>query len=365
MDGTGLKNDALISELLMSGSATLQPRNSSGVYMFDASNLQDGIVSGQLTKPKYNNTELIKSVDTVIVELLPVEAPPLDDTVPRPIYNEATQSVIDLTAEVARLNTIVSDLRAKVDEVQIISESLRVSLDLKDINVAASQNQTTQLTTKISSTITQLQNSIQKATAESIQRVSLYARNQSLQQELDALRIAASAKEQALAAGAVSTGQLASILFDAGDPTKSAVKGTMLSMDYGGGYGSKASAGKFAAPGNEFAAAFRSYFDVIASSGLTGTQKITVDIKFSGGGVTNSIFDFGVSLPATLDKGETKRFDMSKPSAYLNSLAGQHGGGLFSHSKPTEYNFTMSIIVTDSNGKTENKDFTIKLYNHN
>ena len=362
---TGLKNEGLITELLTSGSAILQPRNSSGVYMFDAANQQDGVVYGQLTKPKYNNNELIKSVDTVIVELLPIEAPPLDDTVPRPIYNEATQSVIDLTAEVARLNVIVTDLRAKVEEVQIVSESLRVSLDLKDINLASSQNQTAQLTTKVSSTISQLQNSIQKATAESIQRVSLYARNQSLQQELDALRLAASAKEQALAAGAVSTGQLASILFDAGDPTKSAVKGVMIAMDYGGGYGSKASAGKFAAPGNEYASGFRNYFDVIASSGLTGTNNIKVDIKFTGGGITQSIFDFGVSLPVTLNKGETKRFDMSKPAAYLNGLAGQHGGGLFSHSKPTEYNFTMSIIVTDSNGKSENKDFTIKLYNHN
>jgi hypothetical protein len=363
MATSGLKNEGLINELLISGSSVLPPRNAFGVYSFDASNLTDGVVSGHLTKPKYNNTELIKSVDTVIVELLPIEPPPLDDNVPRPIYNEATQSVIDLTADVARLNTIVTDLQAKVNEVQIVSESLKVSLDLKDINLASAQNQTGQLTSKVSSTIVQLQNSIQKATAESIQRVSLYARNQSLQQELDALRIAASAKEQALAAGAVSTGQLASILFDKGDPTKG-TQAVMISMDYGGGYGSTASAGKFAASNDPLTSTFRSYFDVIASAALTGNKQITVDIKFSNGGITSSPFDFGVTFPVTLKENETKRFDISKPSSYLNRLAGQHGGGLFSHSSPTVYNYTMSIIVSDGT-KTETKDFTMRLYNHN
>ena len=161
---------------------------------FEQTNNEDGVISGKLVKPKYNEVELVKSIDTRIFELLPPEPPPFDDRVPRPIYNEATQSVIDLTAQVVTLNRTVLDLRAKVQDVEIVSESLKVQLDLKDLNLAASQNQTGQLTTKISSTITELQNSIQKGTSEAIQRVSLYARNQSLEQELSALRIAASAK---------------------------------------------------------------------------------------------------------------------------------------------------------------------------
>ena len=200
---TGLQNEALISELLISGSTSPAiSRNEFGVYSFDQANKTDGVISGQLTRPKYNETELVKSVATVIFELLPPEAPPFDDRVPRPIYNEVTQSVIDLTEQVIDLTDLVFKLRAKVQDVEIVSESLRVDIDLQNLNVAASQNQTQQLTTKITSTITELQNSIQKGTAEAIQRVSLFARNQALEQELDVLRETLIGKESKQAEGA-------------------------------------------------------------------------------------------------------------------------------------------------------------------
>jgi len=361
MAKTGLQNEQLINELLISGSTAITSKNPFGVHTFEQTNNEDGVISGKLVKPKYNEVELVKSIDTVIFELLPPAPPPFDDRVARPIYNEATQSVIDLTAQVVTLSRTVLDLRAKVQDVEIVSESLKVQLDLKDLNLAASQNQTGQLTTKISSTITELQNSIQKGTSEAIQRVSLYARNQSLQQELSALRIAASAKEQALAAGAVSSGQLASILFDKGDPSKETTP-QMMAADYGAGYGSTSTAGKFAASGDPFTKTYRTYFEVIASSGLTGNKEISVDIKFTGA-LTQSIWDFGFALPVKIKAGDTKRFEMKAPSSYLKGLKGQHGGGLFKHSKSSDYVFTFSIIISDGT-KTENKDFTFKLFNH-
>ena len=358
MAKTGLQNEQLISELLVSGSMAITTKNPFGVHTFEQTNNEDGVISGKLLKPKYNEVELIKSIDTRIFELLPPEPPPIDDRVPRPIYNEPTQSVIDLTAQVVVLNRTVLDLRAKVQDVEIVSESLKVQLDLKDLNLAASQNQTGQLTTKISSTITDLQNAIQKGTSEAIQRVSLFARNQSLQQELSALRIAASAKEQALAAGAVSTGQLASILFDKGDPTQ-ATTAKMIGMDYNG---AGAPPNAFGAPGNQYSNTFRTYFEVIASSGLTGKKEITVDIKFTGG-VNQSIWDFGFALPVRIKAGDTKRFDLKVPTAYFKGLRGSYGAGLFSRSKPSEYDFTFSIIVSDGT-KTENKDFTVHIYKY-
>ena len=353
MAKTGLQNEQLISELLVSGSNAITSKNPFGVHTFEQTNNEDGVISGKLLKPKYNEVELIKSIDTRIFELLPPEPPPFDDRVPRPIYNEATQSVIDLTAQVVVLNRTVLDLRAKVQDVEIVSESLKVQLDLKDLNLAASQNQTGQLTTKISSTITDLQNAIQKGTSEAIQRVSLFARNQSLQQELSALRIAASAKEQALAAGAVSTGQLASILFDKGDPTKATTQ-KMIGMDYNG---AGAPPNAFGPPGNDYSNTFRTYFEVIASSGLTGKKEVTVDIKFSGA-FNQSIWDFGFALPVKIKAGDTKRFDLKVPSAYFKGFKGGKN-----KRKPAQYDFTFSIIVSDGT-KTENKDFTVHIYKY-
>jgi hypothetical protein len=355
MAKTGLQNEQLISELLISGSNAITSKNPFGVHTFEQTNNEDGVISGKLVKPKYNEVELVKSIDTRIFELLPPEPPPFDDRVPRPIYNEATQSVIDLTAQVVTLNRTVLDLRAKVQDVEIVSESLKVQLDLKDLNLAASQNQTGQLTTKISSTITELQNSIQKGTSEAIQRVSLYARNQSLEQELSALRTAASAKEQSIAAGAVSTGQLASILFDKGDPTKETTP-KMIGMDWNGGNAPPNAFGATGA-GNPYAKTFRTYFEVIASSGLTGKKEITVDIKFSGAG-NQSIWDFGFALPVTIKAGDTKRFDLKVPSAYFKGFKGGRR-----KRKPAEYDFTFSIIISDGT-KTENKDFTVHIYKY-
>ena len=359
---TGLQNEKLIKELLVSGSSVITTKNNFGVHTFEQTNDTDGVISAKLTKPKYNQSELVKSIDTVIFELLPVAPPPIDDRIPRPIYNQVTQSVIDLTVQVEELTTEVFTLRAKVQDVEIVSESLKVQLDLKDLNVASFQNQSNQLTSKVTSTITELQNSMQKGTLEAIQRVSLFARNQSLEQELSSLREAVSAKEQALAAGAVSTGQLSSILFDGGgDPTKSPVEGIMISMNYGGGYGSTASDGKFAASGAPFKNNYRSSFEVIASSALAGGKQIEVDIKFSGGKMTQSPFDFGFTLPVKIKGGEKKKFDMTKPSTFLGTIPGQHGASTWSHSKATVYDYTMTVSIT-SEGVTENKEFKMRLY---
>src|SRR6056300_680138 len=104
MANGGLKNEKLVQRLLEKGSTALKGRNPFGVNVFSGSVDDDGIVSGQLTKTKYNNDELVKSIDTNIFELIPPEVPPTPDVVPRPIYNEATQSIIDLQAEVETLN---------------------------------------------------------------------------------------------------------------------------------------------------------------------------------------------------------------------------------------------------------------------
>jgi hypothetical protein len=198
---SGLKNENFVNDLSVSGSSTLV-KPSSNIFIFDETNNRDGVVFAKLEKPKYNEPELIRSVDTRIFELIPLAPPPPNDDVPRPVYNEVTQSVIDLTAEVVRLNTIVEDLRAKVTELEIVSESLRVDIDAQKILVASFENQLNQANLKITSVVSDLTNSIQKGTAEAIQRVSLTARNQSLKEQADQLREILEGKQAKIAEGA-------------------------------------------------------------------------------------------------------------------------------------------------------------------
>jgi hypothetical protein len=87
------------------------------------------------------------------------------------------------------LNDVISGLESKITEVEIVSQSLRVELDGDKILIASLQNENQQLTQRIQSSIIDLQNSIQRATSEAIQRTSLTARNESLLQEIDSLRV--------------------------------------------------------------------------------------------------------------------------------------------------------------------------------
>ena len=355
---TGLQNEKLVGKILISGSLTInQNTGSTGFTLIDESDPNSGVISGKLTKPGYNNSELIKSIDTNIVELIPINAPELPDTVLRSIYNPVTQSVIDLTLEIKNLNNQILNLNSKINQLEIVSQSLRVDVDIQSLLAANSQNQSSQANSKVQSSIIDLQNAIQKASSEAIQRVSLFARNQSLQQEIDALRVQLNAKNQAIAAGGVSSGQLSTIVFEKGDPTK--LQGNnkqMIGMDYSGG---SASSGKFAAAGNDYGKTFQTYFEVVA-----GPKDLNVDLKFTGG-LNQSIWEYGFSIPVVVKANETKRFDMTKPSNYLNKLPGSHGASLFSSSKPTEYDFTMMVIVSATdNSKTESKDFTFHIYKY-
>jgi len=69
------------------------------------------------------------------------------------------------------------------------------------------------------------------------------------------------------------------------------------------------------------------------------------------------------TLPVKVKGGDTKKFDMSKPSSFLGTIQGSHGSSFFSRSKATVYDYTMTISVT-SEGKTENKEFKMRLYHH-
>ena len=70
---TGLQNEKLVGKILVSGSLTInQNTGSTGFTLIDEADPNSGVISGRLTKPGYNNSELIKSIDTNIVELIPI-----------------------------------------------------------------------------------------------------------------------------------------------------------------------------------------------------------------------------------------------------------------------------------------------------
>jgi hypothetical protein len=215
MADTGLKNKELLKELTISGSLAIKSKNEFGVNLFAQEDLKDGVIYGSLVKPKYNEEELVKSVDVVITELLPIETPILPDTVLRSVYNVVTQSVIDLTIQIETLNVEVSELNSKVSTLEAVTESLRIEVDSKDLLIEVANKQLEESNKKISDTTIDLSNAIQRGIAESIERVSLFARNESLQstiqsllEQIDTLNQQLFGRQSAIIEGAITTSDI-------------------------------------------------------------------------------------------------------------------------------------------------------------
>lgn len=182
----GLDNNATIAMINKSGSVALADSNEYGIHVFGSGS--SGVVSGRLLRAGYNIPELKRSVDLSISELIPIEQPVLEDTVLRSIYNAATQSILDLTNEVQVLNNSILELRSKVVGLEIVSESLKIELDGERLKAGINENQAFVANNQLASTIIDLQNAIQTSLNESIERVSLSARNQVLVSENENLR---------------------------------------------------------------------------------------------------------------------------------------------------------------------------------
>jgi hypothetical protein len=185
MNNGGLKNETQVGKLLVSGSLAITEKNAAGIRFFKES---EGVIAGKLIRPKYNITELKKSIDVSITELIPQTAPVLEETVLRSTFDDATQNINQLTLEVQALNTTILNLQGKITELEIVSESLKIETDGEKLKAGISENQALIANSQISSTTIDLQNAIQNSLNEAIQRVSLTARNEALEKENENLR---------------------------------------------------------------------------------------------------------------------------------------------------------------------------------
>jgi hypothetical protein len=203
MAKTGLQNENTINELLRSGSSAVKSKNEFGVHFFEQTNLEDGVVGARLTKPKYDDNELVKAIDTNIFELIPRVEPELPPMVLKSLYDEALRTIDSLNFNIEQLLVTQSLLSSKIIELNTFTQSLLVDNDNEKLKAAVAQNTTQTVTFRIQSSVLDLQNAIQKATAEAITRVSLQARNESLFQENALLKDQLFGKQAAIQEGAV------------------------------------------------------------------------------------------------------------------------------------------------------------------
>jgi len=206
MKNSGLKNEAQVAKIFVSGSDALPQTNDSGIRLFRESDLTDGIISGKLIRPKYNTSELKKSINTSISELLPNSAQERDAMVLKSLYDSALEQIDKLSQEIEDLKLLLGERDSRIKELESELEQSLINLEGEILKANIASEQSTIANEQIGETTIDLSNAIQNSINEAISRVSLTARVEALLQENESLREQLFGLSAQTAEGAISGG---------------------------------------------------------------------------------------------------------------------------------------------------------------
>jgi hypothetical protein len=275
-------------------------------------------VTTKLYSDVFNKTELEKSVDTLVTELIKPLPDRNLDLIPKPIYDAEVTRSLELEREIIDLQNEVDDLTSQVQALTADSGALYIANDNLLITNARLENSLTSVQQTQLELRQNLTTSLTKGISEATERTALEAENNGLTAQKNALakqidtlnnllaqanaslavaQQQLSAKQQAIAAGGVSTGELATILWEKGDPSKNGAKdGLVYDWDL------KDGGQTVWRPGGVSGAWSSKYVDVII-----GPKDVEVEIKQT---------HFLIPNKFTLKANSTQRFTFDKPNIY-------------------------------------------------
>ena len=91
---------------------------------------RDGELTGRIEKPKYNEDQLTKAVDTVVDELISPPKEPQPDVVPRELYDDLRRLYNEALTRINELEAQVNDLEAQVASLQSQIDALLIELEM-------------------------------------------------------------------------------------------------------------------------------------------------------------------------------------------------------------------------------------------
>ncbi len=176
----------LESILSVSGSTAIA-KNEYGVTIVNENNVASSLVFKQLTKPKYDEVELVKAIDLNIKELRPDIPVPNLNLVPKPLYDEEVATNEDLRKQVDTLTEEVTTLKSTISNLEAeVQSEINNRLSIEQSNDAL-VNQLNTLTQTVDDFALQIQNSLQKSVEEGILRASLQSQNTGFKAQIQAL----------------------------------------------------------------------------------------------------------------------------------------------------------------------------------
>ena len=169
------------------GSTTIVSQSASEPYEHIEGE-RDGELTNFIEKPKYEEEQLKKAVDTVIDELIVPPLPPSPPVVPKPIYDDLLERYNQAIADLATANNTIRDLQAQIAQLQGQIQSLRQQLDAAQVARAIAENQLQQQASSFGDLSAKFSQAIIKATREASARVSLQAQVAGLDAQKETLR---------------------------------------------------------------------------------------------------------------------------------------------------------------------------------
>lgn len=197
-----IDNQFRINELISSGSRSIISKDSSaGNHTFIQGSKEvvtapyehlkgerDGEITGRIEKPKYNESELIKAVDTAVDELISPPPTPGPDVVPRKKYDDLEKLYREALSRINVLETENANLKSQVESLLSQLESLRIQLDAAKLQQSVAENRAQQTQEQYTSILGDFTQAVIKSTKEGIERVSLEAQVRGLQAQKESLK---------------------------------------------------------------------------------------------------------------------------------------------------------------------------------
>jgi hypothetical protein len=329
------------------------------------SDVTDASVATKLYVDEYNVSQLEKSLDIKVTELIKPLPDVNLDLVPKPIYDAEVTRSIELENQINDLQLTIDFLTTQVQLLTTDSSSLYADNDnLRIVNAKfentlySTQQTVFELRSNLTTSLTKALNEATERTALEAENAGLAAQKNALIKQIDTLnnllaqanatiQVAQqqlSAKQQAMAAGGVSTGELATLVWEKGDPSKNGANGYAYDMDLDqGGAHVKGPAG--------YAGAWSSNFVEI----VAGAKDINVQILQTF---------FSIESSFTLKANATKKITFDRPiqSRVPSGDRGFLGWG--SSRIDYEETITFNVTNTDTGGSTETKTFKGKVHSY-
>lgn len=197
-----IDNQFRIGELISSGSRAIVSKDEvSGNHTFTIGSREvintpyehikgerDGELIGRIEKPRYNESELKKAVDTEVDELIGPPKKEKPDVVPRPVYEDMRNQFLTASAELAIANERIQDLESEVETLKSEIASLLIQVDALSLQTAAAQNEAQATNDRYTTLLQDFSSAVVKSTKEGIERVSLKAQTEGLIAQKESLR---------------------------------------------------------------------------------------------------------------------------------------------------------------------------------